>query len=72
MPYMSMKRRMLSTYKEYELLKLLMKNQGIVIPRDTIMERIWGMDYEGESRTLDVHIKTLRQKLKDPEAGSRR
>ena len=57
------------TYKEYELLKLLMKNQGIVIPRDTIMERIWGMDYEGESRTLDVHIKTLRQKLKD--TGSR-
>ena len=49
--------------------KLLMKNQGIVIPRDTIMERIWGMDYEGESRTLDVHIKTLRQKLKD--TGSR-
>ncbi|MDO5291964.1 MAG: response regulator transcription factor [bacterium] len=57
------------TYKEYELLKLLVQNQGIVMQRDIIMERIWGMDYEGESRTLDVHIKTLRQKLGD--TGSR-
>jgi len=52
------------TYKEYELLKLLIQNQGIVMSRDIIMERIWGMNFEGESRTLDVHIKTLRQKLK--------
>ncbi|MCI8667907.1 MAG: response regulator transcription factor [Lachnospiraceae bacterium] len=52
------------TYKEYELLRLLMQNQGIVLKRDVIMERIWSLDYEGESRTLDVHIKTLRQKLK--------
>ena len=51
------------TYKEYELLKLLLRNRGIVLSRDTIMERIWGIDFEGESRTLDVHIKTLRQKL---------
>lgn len=56
------------TYKEYELLKLLIQNQGIVMSRDIIMERIWGIDFEGESRTLDVHIKTLRQKLKS--AGS--
>jgi two-component system alkaline phosphatase synthesis response regulator PhoP len=53
------------TFKEYELLKLLVLNKGIVIPRDTIMERIWGIDFEGESRTLDMHIKTLRQKLKE-------
>lgn len=53
------------TYKEYELLKLLMINTGIVMSRDIIMERIWGTDFEGESRTLDMHIKTLRQKLKD-------
>lgn len=52
------------TYKEYELLKLLIQNQGIVMSRDIIMERIWGINFEGESRTLDVHIKTLRQKLK--------
>ena len=52
------------TYKEYELLKYLTINQGIVLSRDNIMEKIWSTDYEGESRTLDVHIKTLRQKLK--------
>lgn len=53
------------TFKEFELLKLLIQNQGIVLKRDVIMDRIWSLDYEGESRTLDVHIKTLRQKLKD-------
>lgn len=57
------------TYKEYELLKLLLMNAGMVTKRDTILERVWGTDYEGESRTLDMHIKTLRQKLGD--AGSR-
>lgn len=57
------------TYKEFELLRLLMQNRGIVLKRELIMERIWSLDYEGESRTLDVHIKTLRQKLKA--AGSR-
>ena len=51
------------TFKEYELLKYLATNQGIVLSRDNIMEKIWSLDYEGESRTLDVHIKTLRQKL---------
>lgn len=56
------------TFKEFELLKYLMSNQGIVLTRDKIMDRVWGMDYEGESRTVDVHIKTLRQKLGD--AGS--
>lgn len=53
------------TYKEYELLKILMQNAGIVLPRNVIMERVWGIDFEGESRTLDMHIKTLRQKLKE-------
>ena len=57
------------TYKEYELLKLMLMNAGMVTKRDTILERVWGTDYEGESRTLDMHIKTLRQKL--GEAGSR-
>ena len=51
------------TYKEYELLKLLMNNMGIVLKREVFMERIWGIDFEGESRTLDMHIKTLRKKL---------
>lgn len=53
------------TYKEYELLKLLISNVGMVMPRDRIMDRVWGIDFEGESRTLDMHIKTLRQKLRD-------
>lgn len=53
------------TYKEYELLSFLVLNKGIVLNRDTIMERVWGADYEGESRTIDMHVKTLRQKLGD-------
>ena len=57
------------TYKEFELLKMLMNNAGIVLQREDIMVKIWGTDYEGESRTLDMHIKTLRKKL--GESGSR-
>ena len=53
------------TYKEYELLSLFILNKGIVLNRDTIMDRVWGTDYEGESRTIDMHVKTLRQKLGD-------
>ncbi len=56
------------TFKEFELLKYLMINKGIVLSRDKIMNQVWGFDYEGESRTVDMHIKTLRQKL--GEAGS--
>ena len=51
------------TYKEYELLKYLAVNKGIVLSRDKIMESVWGFDFQGESRTVDMHIKTLRQKL---------
>ncbi|MGI5899073.1 MAG: response regulator transcription factor [Christensenellales bacterium] len=51
------------TFKEYELLKYLLMNSGIVLSRDKIMDRVWGIDYEGESRTVDMHIKALRQKL---------
>lgn len=51
------------TFKEFELLKVLLHNSGIVLTRARLMERVWGMDYEGETRTLDVHIKTLRRKL---------
>ena len=57
------------TYKEYELLKLLMSNKGVVLSRDVIMEHVWDTEFEGESRTVDMHIKTLRQKL--GEAGAR-
>lgn len=51
------------TFKEFKLLQLLLQNAGIVTSREMIMERVWGTDFEGESRTLDMHIKTLRQKL---------
>ena len=53
------------TYKEYELLRLLMQNRGIVLSRDVIMDRIWDISCDVESRTLDVHLKTLRSKLGD-------
>ena len=54
------------TYKEYELLKLFLTSPGIVLSRDIIMERVWGMNYyEVSSRTVDMHVKTLRQKLGD-------
>ncbi|MCD8379011.1 MAG: response regulator transcription factor [Lachnospiraceae bacterium] len=56
------------TYKEFELLQLLMTNAGTVTTREKILNKVWETDFEGESRTLDMHIKTLRQKLK--EAGS--
>lgn len=51
------------TYKEHELLKYLIINKGNVLNREQIMSRVWGTDYEGETRTVDMHIKTLRQKL---------
>lgn len=53
------------TLKEYELLLLLAKNAGTVMTRDVILEKIWGYDYDGENRTVDVHVRTLRQKLGD-------
>lgn len=52
------------TYKEHELLKYLMINKGMVLSREQIMFHVWDTEFEGESRTVDMHIKTLRQKLK--------
>lgn len=57
------------TYKEYELLSLFIANRGIVLTREIIMDEVWGTDYEGETRTIDMHVKTLRHKL--GEYGSR-
>ena len=57
------------TFKEYELLRLLMTNPSVVLSREVIMRHVWGTEFEGESRTVDMHIKTLRQKL--GEAGSK-
>lgn len=51
------------TLKEFELLRYLMENKGIVLSRDQLLTRIWGYDFDGETRTVDVHVRTLRQKL---------
>lgn len=51
------------TYKEYQLLKYLMINEGIVLSRERILQNVWDIYYEGETRTVDMHIKTLRRKL---------
>ena len=51
------------TYKEFELLHYLMLNEGIVLSRERLIEQVWGFDYDGESRTVDMHIKGLRHKL---------
>jgi two-component system, OmpR family, alkaline phosphatase synthesis response regulator PhoP len=53
------------TVKEFEFLELLIKNKGRVLTRDFLMDRIWGYEYSGETRTVDVHIRHLRQKIED-------
>ena len=58
--------------KEFELLTLLVDNAGLVLSRDTLIDRIWGLDYVGDTKTLDVHIKRLRSKVEeDPSAPTR-
>ena len=51
------------THKEFAILKLFMQNPNMVFSRDKLMSAVWGTDYVGETRTVDMHIKTLRQKL---------
>ena len=51
------------TLKEYELLRLLMSNLEVVMTRDQILEKVWGYSFDGETRTVDVHMRTLRGKL---------
>jgi len=55
--------RLRLTYKEYELLKYFLTNAGIVLSRDTITDAVWGYGFEGGTRTVDMHVKTLRRKL---------
>ena len=57
--------RVVLTYKEFELLKLFLSHPGIAFTRDQLFNEVWGMDYCGDTRTVDMHIRTLRQKLKD-------
>ena len=51
------------TLKEFELLRNLMTERGVVLSRDALLQKIWGYDFDGETRTVDVHIRSLRQKL---------
>ncbi len=55
--------KVILTYKEFELLHCLLENRGIVLTRDALMNKIWDTEFEGETRTVDVHVRTLRQKL---------
>jgi two-component system response regulator RegX3 len=54
--------------KEFELLHILMTNAGRVLPRETLIDRVWGTDYVGDTKTLDVHIKRLRSKIEEDSA----
>jgi two-component system alkaline phosphatase synthesis response regulator PhoP len=67
-PFCDVRSMITYSFEEFELLKYLMENAGIVLTRDKLLEEVWGYEYEGETRTLDVHIRTLRQKL--GEAGA--
>ena len=53
------------TLKEFDLLQYLLENKGRVLTRDQLLVHIWGYDFDGETRTVDVHVRTLRQKLGD-------
>src|SRR5659263_34177 len=57
------------TLKEFELLKLLLLNKGKVLSREQLLEKVWGFDYFGETRTVDVHIRYLRQKIEDDDSN---
>lgn len=59
------------SYKEFELLKLLIENRGRVLDRDFILQRVWGYEFDGDTRTVDVHIRFLRRKLEDDEKNPR-
>jgi two-component system, OmpR family, alkaline phosphatase synthesis response regulator PhoP len=57
------------TLKEFELLKLLITNKGRVLTRDFLLDNIWGYEYYGETRTVDVHVRHLRQKIEDNDSN---
>jgi len=59
------------SFKEFELLKLLIENKGRVLDRDFILQRVWGYEFDGDTRTVDVHIRFLRRKLEDDEKNPR-
>lgn len=64
-------KKLVLTLKEFKLLKMLAENANKVMTRDFLLDKIWGFDYAGETRTVDVHIRHLRQKIEDEEGGRR-
>lgn len=60
------------TYKEFDLLAMLMRNQGAVLSRDLLLERVWGYDYTGQTKTVDVHVRWLREKIEDDPSAPQR
>lgn len=62
--------KLVLTLKEFELLKMLVENRGKVLTRDFLLDKIWGYDYVGETRTVDVHIRHVRQKINDEEGSN--
>lgn len=62
--------KLILTLKEFELLKMLIENKGRVLTRDSLLDKIWGYDYAGETRTVDVHIRHLRQKIHDEDGSN--
>ena len=65
MKYIKVEKRVELTLKEFELLEILIKNKGKVMTRDFLLDKIWGYEYVGETRTVDVHVRHLRQKIED-------
>ncbi|MHB1393982.1 MAG: winged helix-turn-helix domain-containing protein [Clostridia bacterium] len=63
--------KLVLTLKEFELLKMLIENKGKVLTRDFLLDKIWGYDYVGETRTVDVHIRHVRQKINDEEGSNK-
>ena len=59
------------TLKEFELLQILIKNKGRVLTRDLLLDKIWGYEFIGETRTIDVHIRYLRKKIEDDDKSPR-
>jgi DNA-binding response OmpR family regulator len=60
------------THKEFDLLAMLMRNKGAVLSRDLLLERVWGYEYSGETKTVDVHVRWLREKIEDDPSQPRR
>jgi DNA-binding response OmpR family regulator len=60
------------THKEFDLLATLMRNRGAVLSRDLLLERVWGYDYGGQTKTVDVHVRWLREKIEDEPSHPRR